>query len=270
VTTHQWAERARIRTFAASVRAVTRRTPGVARITFGGGDLEQFVPKGPDQFLYVLLPPPGRPDLMVDATFTWGSYQALPEAERPVGGYYTVVDHRPEQAELDMDFVLHGDDGHASGWAARAQVGDPAARWGPREMFDPPGETRWFLLVADDTGLPALSRILAWLPAGVPARAVVEVADAAEEIPLPSQGQFTVTWLHRDGTHPGTTTALTDAVREVSFLDGTPYAWGGADSTTMTAVRRYLRRVQGLARRSVCMTPYWRGPNHVDADDELD
>ncbi len=89
--------------------------------------------------------------------------------------------------------------------------------------------------MADDTGLPALSRILAWLPVGVPARAIVEVADA---------------------------------VREISFLDGTPYAWGGGDSWTMTAVRRYLRRVQGLPRRSVGMTPYWRSPNHVDADDD--
>jgi NADPH-dependent ferric siderophore reductase len=257
-----------VRTYATAVRAVVRRTPGVARITFGGGDLEQFVPKGPDQFLYVLLPPPGRPDLAVDASFMWERYQALPEPERPVGAYYTVVEHRPDAGELDMDFVLHGDDGTASRWAARAQIGDQVALWGPREMFDPPADTRWFLLVADDTGLPALSRILAWLPPAVPARAVVEVADAGEQIALPSPGDVTVTWLHRDGAHPGTTTALTDAVREISFLDGMPYAWGGADSATMTAVRRYLRRVQGLPRRAVCMTPYWRSPHHVDADDD--
>jgi NADPH-dependent ferric siderophore reductase len=266
----RWAELNRIRTFVTSVRRVERRTPGVARITFGGGDLDQFVPKGPDQFLYVLLPPPGRRQLTVDAGFTWEQYQSTPDEERPVGAYYSVVAHRPADAEIDMDFVLHGDAGHASGWAARAAAGDPVALWGPREMFDPPADTRWFLLVADDTALPALASILAWLPPGAPARVFIEVADGQEQIPLPSRGHVTVTWLHRDGAHPGTTTALADAVRETTFLDGTPYAWGGGDSKAMTAIRRYLRRVHGLSRRAVCMTPYWRSPGHVEADDEMD
>ena len=168
-----------------------------------------------------------------------------------------------------MDFVLHGDDGPRVGWAARAAVGDPVALSGPREMFDPPADTRWFLLVADDTALPALASILGVAAGGgAGARVFIEVADGDEQIPLPSQGRVTVTWLRRDGAHPGTTTALADAVRETTFLDGTPYTWGGGDSKTMTAVRRYLRHVHGLSRRAVCMTPYWRSPGHVDADDD--
>ena len=71
-----------IRTYVATVQAVARRTPGVARITFGGGDLDQFEPKGPDQFLYVLLPPPGCPDLTVDASFTWEHYQSMDDLGR--------------------------------------------------------------------------------------------------------------------------------------------------------------------------------------------
>ena len=43
----------------------------------------------------------------------------MPPEEQPVGAYYTVRAWRPEVAELDILFVLHGD-GPASAWAARA------------------------------------------------------------------------------------------------------------------------------------------------------
>ena len=48
-----------IRTFLTEVVAVADVHPHLRRITFGGGDLTSFVPKSPDQFMYVLLPPPG-------------------------------------------------------------------------------------------------------------------------------------------------------------------------------------------------------------------
>jgi len=72
----------------------------VRRITFGGGDLVDFHPLAPDQFLYLLLPPPGRDALTIDASFTWTGYEQMAEADRPVGAYYTVRAWRPEVAEL--------------------------------------------------------------------------------------------------------------------------------------------------------------------------
>ena len=37
----------------------------------------------------------------------------------------------------------------------------PVALWGPRTGFEPAAETDWYLLVADETGLPAVAAILA-------------------------------------------------------------------------------------------------------------
>src|SRR5829696_1022227 len=45
---------------------------------------------------------------------------------------YTVRAHRPERAEIDIDFFLHGDLGRASAWAARAEPGDQVGFAGPR------------------------------------------------------------------------------------------------------------------------------------------
>lgn len=249
---------ASISTFVTSVVAVRQLTPGVRRITFGGGDLARFSPLAPDQFLYLLLPPPGRDQLTVDASFTWTGYEEMPEEERPVGAYYTVRAWRPDAVELDMDFVLHTPSGHACQWAARAKAGDPVALWGPRTSFEPPAGTDWYLLVADDTGVPALSGILDSLPAGTPVRAFAEVAGAEEVQALRADPATELRWFTRDGAEPGTTTALLDAVRALPFPEGNPYVWGGAESKTLTAIRKHLRHEVGLPRESVSLVGYWR------------
>jgi NADPH-dependent ferric siderophore reductase len=251
-------ELASIRTFLTTVAAVRSVTPRVRRITFRGGDLATFSPIAPDQFLYVLLPPPGRTELTIDQSFTWSAYEHMPESERPVGAYYTVRAWRPEVAELDMDFVLHTPAGPACEWAARAAVGDPVALWGPRTSLTPPPATDWYLLFADDTGLPALAGILGALPDGTRVRAFVEVADAEEIQPLPIGPAIDITWLTRDGAEPGTTTALLESARAMPWPGGTPYVWGGAESRTLTEIRKYLRHEVGLGREQVTLVGYWR------------
>lgn len=257
------AEMAGIRTFVTSVSAVAEVHPHLRKITLAGGDLASFTPLGPDTFLYVLLPPPGRDQLTVDQSFTWEQFGQLPPEEQPAGGYYTVYAWRPEVAELDMLFVIH-EPGNASAWAARAQPGDPVALWGPRSGYHPPDDTERLLLVADETGLPAVARILADLPAGMTAQVVAEVADASEHHELPERDGIEVTWLHRDGAAPGTTSLLVDAVRALDWREGTPYVWGGGESHAMTAVRKYVRNERDVPRSAVSLVAYWRHDSHTD------
>jgi NADPH-dependent ferric siderophore reductase len=280
----------RLRTHLTHVARVEHRTPRVRRITFAGGDLATFEPlDAPDQFLYLLLPPPGRDELTIDASFTWEGFYLMPEADQPVGAYYTVRHHRPARAagsggaglgEIDIDMVLHEPAGHgsaregaSSAWAERARPGDPVALWGPRTTFTPPrdpGEpVDWWLLVADDTGLPAAAAILDWLPPDATAHVIVEVADEDERIPLGGGPGVQVQWLYRGPAPAGTTTALVDAVRSLALPPGRPYVWGGAESRTMAEIRRYLRREVGYPRERVSLTPYWRHAAHAgDPDDE--
>src|SRR5688500_5409405 len=87
------------------------------RVTFGGG-LDRFRAVGPDQFVYVLVPPSGQQELSVGTDFRWSQYYEMPEAERPIGAYYTVRAVRPDVDELDCDVFLHDPAGDASAWAA--------------------------------------------------------------------------------------------------------------------------------------------------------
>ena len=252
------AEMTGIRTFLTEVTAVADVHPHLRRITFSGGDLTTFSPLGPDTFLYVLLPPPGRDELTIDQSFSWETVGEMPPEDQPVGAYYTVRGWRPDVAELDMLFVLHGDSGPASAWALRAKPGDPVALWGPRTSYHPPADTDWYLLVADETGLPATARILESLPPGTRARVFAEVDGPAERQDLPSSPDVDITWLYRDGAAPGTTSLLVDAVRALPWPGGTPYVWGGGESRAVTAVRRYVRREVGLPQSRVSLVGYWR------------
>jgi len=248
----------RIRTFLTSVVAVEDVHPHLRQITFGGGDLTTFEPLGPDTFLYLLLPPPGRSELTIDQSFTWEAHATMPEADKPVGAYYTLRRWRPEVAELDVLMVLHGDSGPASAWALRAAPGDPVALWGPRTAYLPPTDTTHMVLVADETALPAVAVILEQLPEGVSAQVVAEVGEEAERQQLPELDRVQVTWLHRDGAEAGTTTALVDAVRALPAFDAPTYVWGGGESRAMTAVRRHVRDERGLERAAVSLVAYWR------------
>jgi NADPH-dependent ferric siderophore reductase len=233
------------------------------RITFGGG-LDRYRSSGPDDFVYVLLPPPGRAELTIDETFRWTDYEAMAEAARPVGAYYTVRHRRPEVGEIDCDVYLHDPAGWVSAWATRAEPGNPAALWGPRTAWAPPATTTEWLLVADETGIPALAAILEQRPSGLHARAFIEVGRGITRPELPSSDDVTITWLERGGRAAGTTDLLLEAVRVAAPPSPTTYVWGGAESRAMAAIRRHVRRELGLARENVSLTPYWRHADHVE------
>lgn len=246
------------------VTTVLQTTPlgnGFVRVTFGGG-LDRFRAVGPDQFVYVLLPPPGRRDLTVDTTFSWSDHHTMSEKDRPVGAYYTVRHHRPASGEIDCDVFLHEPAGAASAWAAAAAPGDVAALWGPRTAWAPPQPTDRYLLVADETGIPATAAVLESLPTGSDVTALVEVSDPSDAASLP---ESVTRVLRPPGCEAGTTDVLVDEVRSLDLRVEGLYAWGGAESGAMRDLRRHLRRVVGLERSHVSMTPYWRHRSH-DAD----
>ena len=114
-----------IKTFVTSVARIEQLAHPFTRVTFRGGDLEHFQSIGPDQFLYLLLPPAGQSDLTIDATFEWSQYQTMPESQRPIGAYYTVRHHRPDAAELDIDIVRHGHEGQVGRWLNQCQARRP-------------------------------------------------------------------------------------------------------------------------------------------------
>ena len=235
----------------ATVTAVRRVTPSMARFTlhapaFGAPGIEQ-----PGEIL----------------TLGWapdGSELVLPErgwrfpAGRPEQHWrnFTVRAFEPGRATIDVDFFLHGDIGYASAWAGRAQPGDRVGYAGPRVHWEPEPGAEWSLLVADETGLPALLAILETLPAGVRAIGLAEVGGEAERQAADCAADLELHWVLRDGHAPGTTTLLLEAVRELELPDGPGQVWGGGEALAMRDVRRHVRAERPEVKTGIL--GYWK------------
>ncbi len=141
--------------------------------------------------------------------FTLVNGRIWPYAEVAGGWYrlrrYTIRHHRPELGEVDLDFVLHGADQLASGWAERATVGEESIWFGPSPAYPLREGAAWSLLLGDETALPALGVLLEELPAGHPVTVLAEIADPDEQLPLPTRADADIRWLHRGDRPPAPT-----------------------------------------------------------------
>ena len=183
--------------------------------------------------------------------------------EQPVGADDTVRRWRPETAELDMLFVLHGIEGAAAGWAARAEEDDPVAVAGTCRR-----STRRRARTGSCSS-PTTPGCRPWRRSSSRSRVVLrsvvaEVDGEDDQQPLPCVEGVEVRWCYRHGAPAATTTLLVDAVRSMSWPAGNAYVWGGAESRCITAVRRHVRTERGSPPEAVSMTGYWRHALHAD------
>lgn len=93
---------------------------------------------------------------------------------------YTPRRYDLDTLELDIDFVLHGD-GPASTWAEQAKPGQFLHIGGPRGSMIVPDMFDSYLLIGDETALPAIARRLEGLPANRRALVIVEVENGKEQ-----------------------------------------------------------------------------------------
>ncbi|WP_328613832.1 siderophore-interacting protein [Amycolatopsis sp. NBC_00355] len=245
----------------ARVTMVRPITPHTVRVTFEAASFAEVPAGAPDQYVKVFFPLPGQetpnlPDTGSDVLSWYRTYLAMPDGVRPPMRTYTVRAHRPLFAEIDVDFVLHGDTGPASAWASRVTPGDRVAFLGPHGLYDVPAGTDWQLLTGDETALPAIGAIIEQLPAGARLSAYIEVSAREERQTFETRGAVEVHWLVRGARPHGE--ALLEAVRAAAFPSGTPYAWVSGEAGVVKLVRRHLVREREVDKRRICFTGYWR------------
>ncbi|MGW4944213.1 siderophore-interacting protein [Actinoplanes sp. NPDC004185] len=243
---------------AATIGEVTRveqLTPHMVRIVVGGAGLTGLDAGAyTDHYVKILFPRPGvaYPEPFDLAVIR----ETLPRDQQPLVRTYTVRRWRPEVPELWLDFVVHGDEGIAGPWAVAAQVGDPVRFMGPGGGYTPDPAADWHLLAGDESALPAIAAALEGMPAGVPVKAFIEVAGAAEEQKLETPADAEITWLHRDGRPVGE--ALVEAVRGLTFPAGQVHAFVHGEATFVKDLRALLRVERGLPMTQLSISGYWR------------
>jgi NADPH-dependent ferric siderophore reductase len=168
---------------------------------------------------------------------------------RRVKRRYTIRQARPETGELDLDVLLHGD-GPGARWGADARPGDAVEYQGPRGKLEL-RRAPWHLLIGDESALPAIAAITDALPPDEQAFAVIEVQDAADELPVAGETR----WVHRGDATAGTADLLTAALAEVAIPAGArAYLMG--ESRAMVTLRSMLEE-RGIDHDAVFLKGYW-------------
>lgn len=243
--------------------SVVRRqqvTPHMVRVTLGGGDLERYEYKGFDQWFRLAIPVSDDSALdRLPEKFGVGGYLrylTLPKGTRPVIRNYTVRAYRSDPAEIDIDFVVHGTDGVAAPWAVSAEPGDEVA-FIDQGCGWKPVPADWNLLIADESGLPAVAGVLRDMPRDAQGHAIIELFDAADRQQLNEPAGVTVHWVERaPGVEPGS--AALPALRSLEFLSGSVYAFAVGESSVATGARRHLVSERGVPKSNVTFCGYWK------------
>ncbi|MVA76616.1 siderophore-interacting protein [Auraticoccus sp. F435] len=222
-----------------TVRSTERLAPHLVRVVLGGEEIS-------------LLRHNNYRDRYVKLLFTPA------DGAPPIRRTYTVRSWDTAAQTLTLDFITHGDSGVAAPWALRARPGDTLSMSGAGGAWSPAADASWYLLVGDDTALPAISSAIEVLPAHARGEVVVEVDTPADEVaPTPPPG-VRITWLHRLGAEPGATSLLPAAVRALDWPEsGEVDVFAHGEREAMKQLRDVFFAERGLPRSSVSLSGYW-------------
>lgn len=234
------------------VLRVERLTPHMRRVTFGGPELRGFHSAAPDDHVKLFFP--NRDGALVLPALGPNGPEFPAGREPSPMRDYTPRRHDAARGELVIDFVLHGD-GPASNWAAQAIPGQRLAAGGPRGSQLIADDFDRYVLLGDETALPAIGRWLEELPAGTRAIAAIEIPEAADAQALSSRAEVEVRWLARDGAEPGT--LLERALHELPVIAGDTFHWIATESRRARAMRQWLDQ-RSVPKDWIKATGYWQ------------
>ncbi|WP_273688658.1 siderophore-interacting protein [Ketogulonicigenium vulgare] len=236
------------------VDSTQRITPHMQRVRLSGEDLDRFAAFGAMhvrlQLPTAAVPNPFWPVAGPDGLPLW-----LDEARKPAPRVYTIRQLDADAGWVDIDLLLHDTDGPGADWARSVQPGDEVGMIGPvgRPLK---AAADHYLLGADETGLPAIARLLETLPSHVTGDAFIEVASEAEVQPIANRTGITLHWIYREGAPAGD--LLAAKVMATPFPAGNAFGWFAAEAEYATRIREYWRGSLGLGRDATLVAAYWR------------
>ncbi|RDJ08994.1 siderophore-interacting protein [Rhizobium grahamii] len=216
-----------------TVAEVTDITPGMRRIVLTGDDLADFVSLAPDDHVKVFVP-------------------ALEgEARRD----YTPRRYDNDARTLTIDFALH-EAGPVTQWAIEASVGDTLAIGGPRGSAVVSSSVTQWLLIGDETALPAMGRRIEESDVGIVITAIAAVAGQAERQIFETKADLHMHWAERSSSDATDAGPLLSILRGVDIRPET-FVWVAAEASVTRAIRAYLVTERGYPLHWIKASGYW-------------
>ena len=238
-------------------------TAKMRRIVLSGEALRGFHSASPDDHIKLFFANADG-EVVVPTMTPQGPKLPAGAAPSPMRDY-TPRHHDAETGELVIDFVLHGH-GVASSWAAQAKPGDTLTVAGPRGSFVVADDYDYYVLIGDETALPAIGRWLEEMPNSARAQVFVEIADAGERQSLQSAADVHIHWLERNGVDAASSTRLEDALREFKPDHGDTFYWIATESRRARMMRKFIEGNLQVDPHSIRATGYWKAGANEDED----
>ena len=223
-------------------------TRSYVRLRLEGAELAGFSSLGADDHLRIFFPD-GGPQ-------TVDELRAAPSRE------YTPLAWGEDW--LELEFAIHGDPtagtaGVAAAWAATAPLGAIAGIGGPRGSKVLHGRPDAWFLAGDETAVPAMRRFTHAMDADAVGRVLVEVTDAAHELPIDAPAGIVVEHVHRGHAAAGSALAARlDAISADERPDGSVFGFVAAEQSIVKPGRALLLERWGLDVDQIIVKGYWK------------
>ncbi|MBD8515358.1 NADPH-dependent ferric siderophore reductase [Plantibacter flavus] len=231
-------------------------TPHLVRLTLGGPGFADFQPKdATDSYVKISF---AKPELGLEPPYDLAALrETLAPADLPVTRTYTV--RRVDQAAgtIDIDFVVHGDEGIAGPWAAAAQPGDRVVLAGPGGAYRPDPTADWHLFAGDESAIPAIAAALEALPADAKGLAFLEIGGRDDLVDLDHPAGVQLIWVGRAARDESTAALLATAISGHPWPDGRVQVFAHGERESMKALREVFLTQRGLDRSQLSLSGYW-------------
>ncbi len=239
-----------------------RLSPHTVRITAGGPGFDALrMNEFTDKYAKILFADPG---LGLTPPYDLAALrESLPPGRQPVTRTYTLRRADVERQQVAVDFVVHGDEGIAAPWAARAEPGDVLTLSGAGGAYRPDPDCDWHLLAGDESALPAICSALEALPGDARGIAYLETSDPGEYLDAKPPAGMEIIWLQRPepGSRPR---LLADTLLAGPWLSGRADVFAHGERESMKAVRAALKTRLGDGDQ-LSLSGYWASGRTEDA-----
>lgn len=224
-----------------TVSAVERVTPQMLRLHFTSPELGDFTSPSHDDHIKLFFPTADRPEMRD----------------------YTPRRFNTANGTLAIDFALH-EAGPATQWAEAAKIGDTLQIGGPRGSTVIPDDFDWYLLIGDETALPAIGRRVEELRENVPVATFV----VGEAQPIETRANWTPHWIARE-TGFDEVAALRSALSGFELPPGDGFVWIAAEAAVARSLRAYILDERGHPRAWAKAAGYWKR-GQADAHEKIE
>ena len=231
-------------------------TPHLVRLTLGGPGFADFQPKdATDSYVKLYF---AKPELGLEPPYDLTALRAtLAPDDLPVTRTYTVRRVDTGERTIDIDFVVHGDEGLAGPWAAAAQPGDRVVLAGPGGAYRPDPSADWHLFAGDESAVPAIAAALEVLPPEATGLAFIEIGGRDDLIELDRPAGVQLIWVGRAARDESAAALLATAIAGHPWPAGRVQVFAHGERESMKALREVFLTQRGLDRSQLSLSGYW-------------